>query len=248
MNAGSVTVSIVSHGHGAMLPALITDLSSCPEIATVVVTRNLPEPPITVVRAGWQRQIDNAIPKGFGANHNAALRGATTPFVAVLNPDVRLDGNPFPALLESMRDGAVALCAPAVVSPGGALEDSARRFPSLFDLALKAFGRYDGRLQYDLGDPPMMAPWVAGMFMLVRSSDYAALGGFDEDFFLYYEDVDLCARLWQSGRHVTLCPAARVVHNARRASHYDMRHMRWHVASMARYFRKHALHRRTPVA
>ena len=59
------------------------------------------------------------------------------------------------------------------------------------------------------------------MFMLVRSADYMAVGGFDEGFFLYYEDVDICARLWRSGRKVVICPEAIVVHDARRASRYN---------------------------
>lgn len=62
------------------------------------------------------------------------------------------------------------------------------------------------------------------------------------------EDVDLCARLWRSGRRVMLCPAVRVVHDARRASRRDLRHMRWHAASMARYFRKHALRSGLPAS
>lgn len=236
----SVTVSIVSHGHGALLPGLLEDLAACPEIAAVVLTRNVAEPNLALTGLAHLTIIDNPRPKGFGANHNAAFRVAQTPFFLVLNPDVRLEGNPFPALLACLADERIALCAPAVVNPAGTLEDSARRFPSLTDLVLKALGRYDGRVHYALGDPSRAVPWLAGMFMLVRRTDYADLGGFDEGFFLYYEDVDLCARLWRSGRRVMLCPEVRVVHDARRASRRDLRHMRWHAASMARYFRKHA--------
>ena len=238
---GLLTVSIVSHGHGALLPGLLDDLSACADVERVILTRNIPEPDITGVRAGWMTIINNPQPKGFGANHNAAFRHVQTPFFVVLNPDVRLMGNPFPALLACMQDEQATLCAPAVVNPTGVLEDSARRFPSLIDLGRKAFGRYDGRLHYGLDDPPRSAPWVAGMFMLLRSEDFAAIVGFDEGFFLYYEDVDLCARIWRSGRRVMLCPAVRVVHDARRASRHDLRHMRWHAVSMARYFLKHGL-------
>lgn len=244
---GPVTVSIVSHGHGALLPGLLDDLAACPEVSAVILTRNIPEQDNATAWSDRLAVINNPRPKGFGANHNAAFLTARTPFFLVLNPDVRLDSNPFPALLACLDDPRVALCAPAVVNPTDVLEDSARRFPSLIDLGLKALGRHDGRLRYALGDPPQTAPWVAGMFMLVRSTDYADLGGFDEGFFLYYEDVDLCARLWRSGRRVMLCPAVHVVHDARRASRRDLRHMRWHAASMARYFRKHALRPGLPV-
>jgi GT2 family glycosyltransferase len=208
-------------------------------VASVIVTRNITEPSLEVVRPGWLVIIDNLHPKGFGANHNAAFQHAHTPYFAVLNPDIRLVGNPFPALLECMENDTVARCAPAVVNPAGGMEDSARQFPSLVDLVLKALHRYEGRLHYELGDPPLPAPWVAGMFMLLRSSNYTALGGFDEGFFLYYEDVDLCARSWNAGQNVMLCPSVHVVHDARRASRHNPKHMAWHAASMARYFRKH---------
>lgn len=235
----SITVSIVSHGHGTLLPALLSDLAACPEVAAVIITRNIPEPTLESVKPGWLTFIDNPQPKGFGANHNAAFRNAQTPYFAVLNPDIRFTGNPFPVLLEAVEKEGVALSAPAVLNVAGGLEDSARHFPSLIDLVLKALHRYDGRLQYVLGDPPLPAPWVAGMFMLLRSKDYAAVAGFDEGFFLYYEDVDLCARIWGSGRRVLLCPRAHVVHDARRASRRNPRHMLWHAASLARYMRKH---------
>lgn len=245
---GSVTVSIVSHGHGALLPGLLDDLAACPEVSRVILTRNIPEPDIAAALTKHVILIDNPRPQGFGANHNAAFRHARTPFFVIINPDVRFAGNPFPALLACMEAEQVALCAPAVVNPDGAQEDSARLFPSPVDLMLKALGRYDGRLRYALGDPPRSAPWVAGMFMLIRVKDYAELDGFDEDFFLYYEDVDLCARLWRSGRWVMLCPAVHVVHDARRASRRNLRHMCWHAASMARYLRKHARRPGLPVS
>lgn len=239
MGAGPVTVSVVSHGHGAMLPALLADLAACPEVGSVIVTRNIAEPDLKIIRAGWQINVDNPLPRGFGANHNAAFRRSATPFFAILNPDVRLERNPFPALLAEIEGPNIALCAPAVVNPSGVLEDSAREFPSPFDLLLKLFSRYEGRLDFRLGDSPRPAPWVAGMFMLIRREDFLKQSGFDERYFLYYEDVDLCARLWKSGRRVMLCPNVHVIHDARRASRRDARHMLWHARSMARYFRRH---------
>jgi N-acetylglucosaminyl-diphospho-decaprenol L-rhamnosyltransferase len=81
--------------------------------------------------------------------------------------------------------------------------------------------------------------WVAGMCMFFDSAVFRALKGFDEGFFLYYEDVDICARVWRSGSVVVACPAASVTHDAQRASRRQWRHMRWHAQSMARYFWKY---------
>lgn len=235
-----ITVSIVSHGHGRMIDALLGDLAACPEVARVILTINVPEqePLVPAGLSGRTLVLRNAAPKGFGANHNAAFAHCDTPYYCVLNPDVRFDANPFPALLGCLKDG-VALCAPAVTSPAGEIEDSARHFPGLLGLFAKLLGIADGRYRYARSDPPFHPDWVAGMFMLFVAADYAALGGFDEDYFLYYEDVDLCVRLWRSGRKIVLCPQAAAVHAAQRASHRNLRHLAWHLGGMARYFIRH---------
>ena len=234
-----ITVSIVSHGHVQLVSELLTDLEKCPEVAEVIVTHNISEPSLELNDSDWLKEINNSYPKGFGANHNAAFSKVQTPYFVVLNPDIRLLGNPFPVLLDCMERSNAALCAPAVVNTAGELEDSARYFPSPLSIALKLLRRCDGSLSYDLGDAPVSAPWVGGMFMLLSSVDYSAVSGFDERFFLYYEDVDLCARLHQRGRPVMLCPGTSVVHDARRASWRNRRHRVWHMASMARYFWKY---------
>jgi GT2 family glycosyltransferase len=113
-------------------------------------------------------------------------------------------------------------------------EDSARRFPSVPSLAAKLLG-FAPRLDYAIGSEPFSPDWVAGMFLAFRREVFAAVDGFDERYFLYYEDVDLCRRLRASGFDVRLVPGARVTHLARRESRRSFRHLRWHVASVTRY-------------
>jgi len=74
------------------------------------------------------------------------------------------------------------------------------------------------------------------MFMLFRSSTFAEIGGFDAAYRLYYEDVDLCARLRLKGYDVRLAPKAIVTHLARRSSHRNPRYAAWHLRSMLRFF------------
>lgn len=237
---GPVTVSVVSHGHGALIPGLLEDFAACPEVGRVVLTRNVPEPDYGIVQSERLLVLDNSSPKGFGANHNAVFfHHVKTPYFAVVNPDIRLVGNVFPTLMQCLEETSAGLSAPAVVNPRGAIEDSARRFPTPGGLVLKLLGLNDGRLNFGDLDPSLAVPWLAGMFMLLRSNDFAAVNGFDEGFFLYYEDVDLCARMWRAGRAIRLCPSVKVVHDARRASRRNPQHMAWHAASMARYFVKH---------
>ncbi|NLX17860.1 MAG: glycosyltransferase [Desulfobulbus sp.] len=234
-----IAVSVVSHGHGEMVANLVVSLLSFPEVCRILVTLNRPE---SLQLPGDERisVIHNALPKGFGANHNTAFSFCNEPFFCVVNPDIELRANPFPALLEASAKAASAVTAPMVLSPQGTVEDSFRRFPNLRRLIVRLFGQADRSYASIPIDRGIFFPeWVAGMFMLFSSEDFAALNGFDEKFFLYYEDVDICVRAWKSGRKVAFCPEASVVHDARRSSHRDMRFLRWHLASMMRYFYKH---------
>jgi GT2 family glycosyltransferase len=232
-----IAVSIVSHGHGAMVDRLVSQLRNCPTVTRIVLTHNIPENSGTNAD-GLVEIIDNTVPKGFGANHNAAFIRCREPFYCVLNPDIELNDDLFPALLQCLDDSAVALAAPLILTPSGEMEDSARYFPTLWSLLRKALGGPDGRYAIESGQPVVFPDWVAGMFMLFRSSVFARLGGFDEGYFLYYEDVDICDRAGRAGMKVALCPSVTAIHDARRDSHRNLRHLRWHLASMARYLCK----------
>jgi GT2 family glycosyltransferase len=233
-----IAVSIVSHGHGAMVFRLVSQLLECAEVSRIVVTLNLPES-LELPASNRLEIIRNAAPLGFGANHNQAFQRVDEAFFCPLNPDVTLHGNPFSQLVSAMENSGAGISAPRVVAPSGDVEDSARRFPTPFGLVAKALGLSSGRIHFDARSEPFYPDWVAGMFMLFHCETYAALGGFDEGFFLYYEDVDICVRAWRAGMKIVVCPSVSVVHDARRDSHRSMRHMRWHLASMARYFAKH---------
>lgn len=233
-----IAVSIVSHGHGVMVVRLIESLLMCPEVVQIILTRNIPES-IQTPESDRIFVLDNPQPKGFGENHNAAFERCTQPLFCPLNPDISLQGNPFGTLLTELEKSGAVIAAPLVLAPGGAVEDSVRRFPTVALLLRKACWGQDGRYKLKLNDPVFHPDWVAGMFMLFRSADYARLGGFDPKFFLYYEDVDICVRARKVGLGLIVCPSVAVIHDARRDSHRSLRHLRWHLASMGRYFLKH---------
>jgi GT2 family glycosyltransferase len=229
---GIVTASIVSHGHGAMVAGLVTDLLVCPEVGRIVITQNIPEvanyPPDNRIEVNC-----NAAPRGYGANQNAALLTATTPFFCVLNPDIRISGNPFPALLNAMDDQLLAACAPIIVTLEGNREDSARKFPTTMSLLGKMLRLCDGT--YSSIAQTQNPDWLAGMFLLLRASAFREVGGFDERYFLYYEDVDLGWRLRGCGHCLRQVQEATATHDAQRASRRNWRYARWHLASMARF-------------
>lgn len=222
-----------------MVDSLIAQLLELPEVSGIVLTQNLPED-CRYLEHPKLRLIKNPSPKGFGANHNQAFRYCAEPYFCVLNPDIEFEDNPFPGLLRCLQEKNAVLAAPLVLNPEGRPEDSIRHFPTFTGLARKLLGGSDGRYVVEYGQSPFYPDWVAGMFMLFSADAYARLQGFDERYFLYYEDVDICTRLWKEGLRVVACPSTSVVHDARRASHRDMQHMRWHVASMLRYLWKYS--------
>jgi GT2 family glycosyltransferase len=223
--------------------SLLGDLERLrPAGLSVVVTENVPDP-VPLALEGLHYPVGvlaNAAPKGFGANHNAAFAHCATPVYCVVNPDIRLETDPFPPLCEALSSRKdVGVVGPLVRNPAGAVEDSARRFPTIASLARKLFERKAGP-EYPAAGGPLAVDWVAGMFMVLRSEVFRSLGGFDERFFLYYEDVDLCRRLRERGLATVYHPGVAVIHDARRASRRNPRLMAIHAASALRYLtRRH---------
>ena len=233
-----VSISLVSHRQFALAAELLDDLGAhCSEdIAEVILTINIGEA-VSLTQDKFSfpvRILRNFQPKGFGANHNAAFKITTGDYFCVLNPDIRLKENPFAALIALARQTGVGVVAPRIVNTAGLREDSARRFPTPLELLRKALG---GKSEVVTDAPDVCAPdWVAGMFMLFPASVFRAMGGFDERYFLYYEDVDLCARLALAGYKRLVCPDVAVVHDARRSSHRRLGYAAMHMRSIFRFF------------
>lgn len=238
MTRPSITVSVVSHGQNALVNRLLSDLAEhCASGLEVILTQNIldPVPLDASAQAHRFEIITNSQPKGFGANHNSAFARSSADAFFVVNPDVRLFGDPF-ASLASRLGGHVGAVGPIVLSPGGAVEDSARRFPTVANLLRKLALGTEGT-DYPTDKGPVEVEWLAGMFIGFEREAYERVAGFDERYFLYYEDVDICRRLRGHGYKVLYDPTVSIVHEARRASRTDPRLMRIHAASILRYLR-----------
>jgi len=234
-----LSISVVSHGQMRLISGLMQDIQTyCTHLKIeLILTLNLDEPlsfqisdffyPIKIIR--------NLVPRGFGANHNQACDKASGQYFCVINPDIRFDADPFSSLLANLNNPTVGVIAPLVVGPKGDVEDSARRFPTPSIILSKVFGQRK-QVDYSLNDQLSAPDWVGGMFMLFHRQVFQQLDGFDERYFLYYEDVDLCGRLQLAGYRVAVCPGSQVVHHAQRSSHRSLKFLRWHMASMLRFF------------
>ena len=239
MSRPVLSLSIVSHGQIELVSLLLADIKMhCNAAAVeVILTVNIPEHlPVTPETFPFSLTvIQNLVPQGFGRNHNQAFRQARGEFFGVINPDVRIGSDMFASLLAGLNLPSAGVVAPLVVNPLGAIENSARHFPTPLTILCKLFGRCQGA-DYFVGEAPVYPDWVGGMFMLFRCDVYQQLGGFNEKYFLYYEDVDICARIWLNGLRVALIPEAKVTHEARRSSHQQAAYLLMHIRSMARFF------------
>jgi GT2 family glycosyltransferase len=231
----SVAVSIVSHGHAQFVESLVPQILRSDVVKQLILTINIPE----VINLPCDSRIEivyNSKPRGFGENHNNAFKRVFQPWFVVLNPDIVLDRDPFSSFCNLAITNHASIYSPLAVNASGSFEDCWRRFPTFSSLLLKAVGFPEKKYEpVKLRLEPFCVDWVSGLCMFVSADAYRILGGFDQRYFMYYEDVDLCARAWRAGMKVLACPDVRLVHIARRASHHNFKHMRWHLFSMVRF-------------
>lgn len=188
--------------------------------------------------------------RGFGAGHNLAIRAAQSDYHLVLNPDVEMAADALARGLEVMaREPSIALLSPYVTGPDGAQQFLCKRYPSVAVLLLRGLPpswqrRFAARLaRYEARDlcgaqDAVDVQIASGCCMLARTATLRAIDGFDEKFFLYFEDFDLSLRLAAQGRLV-YCPQMRIVHHGGFAARKGWRHIRYFVASGVKFFNRH---------
>ena len=178
------------------------------------------EPDVKVIR------LDKNL--GFGQGVNRGIPHTSTPYVIVPNPDVVVEPGSTKALVDALdRDPGLGLVGPLVETPDGEVYPSARAFPNLIDATGHAFlhflwpgNRFSRRyrmLDWDRASARDV-DWVAGTHFIVRRTAWDAVGGFDDAYFMYMEDVDLCWRLRRAGWRTGWDPASRCMHEIGRST------------------------------
>ena len=210
-----LSVSIVNTNSRALLLACLESLAGTQ--AEIVVLDNASEDgSVEAVRERFPdvRVIAQAHRAGFGANHNTVIRATTGRYVYVLNEDTTAGDWGFEALTAYLDNHPrVAALGPRIVYPDGRLQDSAWRFPTplVSTVSLATLGRLG--VTQSRGDAPCAVDWVTGAAVVLRREALDEVGLFDEDFFLYSEEVDLQARLHRAGWDVHYFPGVSVVHH-----------------------------------
>jgi len=179
------------------------------------------------------RVIPNNENVGFARGVNQGLAATTAPYVLIMNPDCRLMAGAIGTLRAVLDVHAqCAIVGPRILNPDGSVQGSARGDP---DMLTGLFGR-TGLLRRVMpflpiarrnvvvdeairsGQESSAVDWLSGACMLARRDALAAVNGFDERFFLYWEDADLCRRLRARGYHVRYVPGATAIHRVGQSS------------------------------
>jgi N-acetylglucosaminyl-diphospho-decaprenol L-rhamnosyltransferase len=226
--AGRVAAVVVNYESGPSLARCVGDLAASGLAEIVVVDNGSSDGSVTAALEAVPDLvvIDPGENLGYGAaaNRGAAAGSTDLGLLLVCNPDLEVPAGAVDALVAAIdADRGCALVGPLIRTPEGDRYPSARRFPSMVDAAGHAllgtfapnnpFTRNYRRTDLDVDpDGPMEVDWVSGACFLARRDAFEAVGGFDESYFMYAEDVDLCWRLGRAGYGVSYAPAAAVTH------------------------------------
>lgn len=196
------------------------------------------------------RVVESGANLGFSAGNNLGLRAARGRALLLLNPDTEVVGDALPRLLATLgSDPGIGVVGPALRYPDGSPQESRRRFPTHLTPFLEStlvqhyWGRNRVLDHYYVADRPTSArqevDWLSGACLLVRREALERAGGFDEGYFMYSEELDLCARIRAAGWRVLYEPAATVVHHegASSAQAVPRRHIDFN-ASKVRFYRR----------
>ena len=215
--ARDITFSIVSHGHREYIDLLLNDISKmensseCKFIITNNAGENFNNFNDHKLNLSF---INNKKSLGFGANHNQAFKQCRTKIFIVLNPDVRLKLFFLELLLKQLnKNRELNIASSIIFSPDGIVDDNLRE--NLTPLSL--FKRHVIKKQ-ESSDKNNGFIWFSGCLQIFDSITFGKLGGYNERFFMYCEDYDICARAYCDGYKLDILSDIGVIHHAQRQS------------------------------
>lgn len=248
-----ITFSIVVYKNNAvLLEKCLNSLLSYDNDFTLYIVDNSPTDELReIVDYPTVQYCYNNKNIGYGAGHNIAIRRAIeqkSEYHFILNPDVYFDKGEIDSMLGFMRSKPeVGLLMPKVVYPDGHLQNLCKLLPSPLDLFGRRFLYFTpwaknrkrtyelqqldyNKIYYDI-------PCLSGCFMLFRTPTLETIGGFDERYFMYLEDVDISRRTLEV-THNVFFPQSQIVHSYEKGSYKSLKLLKYHIVSTLIYFNK----------
>jgi len=223
-----------------------------PGLEIIVVDNASHDGSVAMLRADFPEVvvIANTENRGFPGGNNQGLAAATGDFLLLLNPDTEIIADALPRMVKYLQAHPdVGMVGPQLLNPDGSVQSSRRHFPTLPVLFLestwleklaprKLLRYYYAQEQPD--DLVQNVDWITGAAMLTRRETFTQVGGMDEGFFMYSEELDWCRRIREAGWRVVYFPEARIVHHEGKSSEQVVaaRHI-YFQSSKVRYTRKY---------
>lgn len=248
-----ITISLISlnqaHHLRRLLPTLEKSVQGL-DARILMVANRCVDDSVEYVRKNYP-QIDileNPGITGYGGNHNLNLERSDSEYFVIMNSDMMVKPDTFKNIIAFMKtDEKLGIVAPKVLNEDGSIQYLNKRYPSVFDLFLRKFcplilQRFfrDRMDAYEMKDTDystvMDVPLLSGSFLFCRSDLLKKLAGFDEQFFLYFEDYDLCRRFQLAGYRTVFYPEAEAVHFWERSAHKSWKFALMFINSARKYF------------
>jgi GT2 family glycosyltransferase len=248
-----IAVVVVSYNTREHLHACLATIFAAAPCEVIVVDNASSDGSVEMITANYPEVVlhANKQNRGYGAAANQAIASCNADYVLLLNSDTRLEAGALKALSSYLdRNPRAAMVGPRLVRPNGTLQRSCLPFPTplnsfLRESALTTFLRSMPilRERYLLTWShryPRVVPCVLGAALAIRRDAFQAIGGFDESFFMYYEEVDLCYRLHLAGWQVHFAPVTSVVHIGEASTDHHRAEMAVQLyASLNHFYRRH---------
>jgi N-acetylglucosaminyl-diphospho-decaprenol L-rhamnosyltransferase len=251
MGDPTLSVVIVSWNVRELLRACLASLPSHAEVIVVDNASADGSPEMVAAVFPRVRLITNAENLGFTRGNNQGLAGATGDYVLFLNPDTLVAPGAISSLIAYAElHPRIGVLGPQLRYGDGSLQSSRRRFPTLATALFEStpvewhWRNNPWARRYHMADrptgPAQDVDWLVGAALLCRKEALDQVGGFDERFFMYSEELDLCRRMKAAAWRVVYLPDATITHYEGKSSEQAVaaRHIRFHT-SRVRYFRKH---------
>ncbi len=242
----NIYISVVSHGHADLIKNLACLSSLCSDFY-VVVKSNLPNENFDHL-IGYENfhWINDQYRHGFGHNNNivfnyckSVLNMTDNDFFIVLNPDVVIAKDELTKLVILMEQDKAFISAINLFKDEyyQVFDNSVRKFPSLSQFVRSfLFSKNSSVLDKNQIFNPCLVDWAAGSFLAFKSRYFSKLGGFDENYFMYCEDIDICYRSFKLGNQVRFYPQIKALHLAKHENRkLFSKHFYWHFSSVIRF-------------
>ena len=249
-----ISISLVTYNNSKVIEKCINSIFNITnniDFEIIIIDNNSSDNTVKIIKNNFKnvKLIKNDKNVGFGAAHNVAIKLGKGKYHLVLNPDIIFTENTIEKLINFMEENSdVGLISPKIVFPDGTIQYLCKRLPCLFDLCVRRFTSgfikdlFKKRIDYfemrETGYNKIIdVPYLSGSFMLFRRSILEKIGGFDENFYMYFEDADITQRAAEISRTV-FYPYTSVIHLWERGSHKNIKLLFISLVSTAKYFNK----------